>query len=561
MTDEQGTTEQPRRAALLGRQIDRRKFLKAMGVVVAAPALSSALESSPASATRLAAASGSGGGTLVYAMEIANIPPLDPQTALAEGSSLQQAVQPMFEGLVMDNYYTVGGQAPFGQPHLAESWTLLDGGKTWEWHLRPNVKFHDGSAWDADAAIWNFQRMYAPKSPQYYAEAAGLIATYMPGPILSMAKVDDVTFRMTLPIARPLNEELGWIWMVSPTAVEKHGNAGFGTNPVGTGGMKFSRLVAGQQFEMVRNPDYWGKPFALEKIIVRPIPDATARADALITGSINMAVELDPVTLSPLKRAGDKVAISPRIHTWDVIFNTQTSPFKNKVVRQALNYAIDRNAIANDILKGTATPMQQFVSPGSKWYDPSIPPYTYNPDKAQAMLASAGYPHGFTSHWLAPINGSGMLTPVPIMEIVQANLSAIGVTINLTTYEWADYLSIFFKGFPDGVDAMAISYGPQWTYWWGLMFAPEYLPPNGVLNPGRYTNHAITPLYNKALALAGPNPTESAMYVRQLEKIVWEDAPWLFVVHGDNVRGTTPNVHGLVPTEGWLFGWQPISMT
>ena len=174
----------------------------------------------------------------------------------------------------------------------------------------------------------------------------------MPGPILSMTKVDDVTFRMTLPIARPLNEELGWIWMVSPTAVEKHGNAGFGTNPVGTGGMKFSKLVGGQQFEMVRNPDYWGKPFNVEKIIVRPIADATARADALITGSINMAVELDPVTLSPLKRAGDKIYISPRIHTWDVIFNTQTSPFKNKVVRQALNYAIDRNAIANDILKG-----------------------------------------------------------------------------------------------------------------------------------------------------------------------------------------------------------------
>ena len=165
MIDEQGTSKQPGPDAPLSGEIGRRRFLQAVGVVVAAPALASALGSSQASATRLASAAKSGTGTLVYAMEIANIPPLDPQTALAEGSSLQQAVEPMFEGLVMDNYYTVGGQAPFGQPHLAESWTLLNGGSTWEWHLRPNVKFHDGTPWDADAAIWNFQRMYDPKSP------------------------------------------------------------------------------------------------------------------------------------------------------------------------------------------------------------------------------------------------------------------------------------------------------------------------------------------------------------------------------------------------------------
>jgi peptide/nickel transport system substrate-binding protein len=157
-----------------------------------------------------------------------------------------------------------------------------------------------------------------------------------------MTKVDDLTFRMTTNIPRPLNEELEALWMVSPTAVKKLGNDGFGLAPVGTGGMKFSKLVAGQQFEMVPYDKYWGSAYKLDKVIVRPIGDATARVNALVSGEIDIAVELSPMACA-LKSAGKTVLTSVRLHTWEFIFNTRRSRSTTSEVRQALNYAIDRD--------------------------------------------------------------------------------------------------------------------------------------------------------------------------------------------------------------------------
>ena len=118
------------------------------------------------------------------------------------------------------------------------------------------------------------------------------MSIYMPGPITNMTKVDDLTFTMTTDVSRPLDEEIVALWMVSPTAVKALGNDKFGLAPVGTGGMKFSKLVAGQQFEMVPYDKYWGDAYKLDKIIVRPFGDATARVNALVSGEIDVAVEL-----------------------------------------------------------------------------------------------------------------------------------------------------------------------------------------------------------------------------------------------------------------------------
>src|SRR4029079_10175923 len=282
--------EDPDKQALA---LDRREFMKvsAAAAVLGGPTLSAFLAACASGTNN----GGARGGTLLYAMEISDLPSLDAQTSLSQGSTLAQAIQPMFEGMTMYDRHR-SDIVPPAVGVLAESWTLLDGGKTWEWHLRPNVTFHDGTPWNADAAIWNFQRLYDPKSPQYYELAFQLMSIYMPGPILSMTKVDDLPFRMTTPIARPLAEEIEALWMVSPTAVKKLGNDGFGRAPVGTGGMKFSKLVPGQQFEMVPYDKYWGAAYKLDKIVVRPVGDATARVNALVSGEIEIAVELPALT-------------------------------------------------------------------------------------------------------------------------------------------------------------------------------------------------------------------------------------------------------------------------
>ncbi len=536
--------------------MDRRHFMKTAAAlaVIGGPSLAAFLQACASGST----SSATRGGTLVYAMEISDLPSLDAQTSLSQGSTLAQAIQPMFEGLTMYDRHR-SDIVPPAVGVLAESWTLSDGGKTWTWKLRPNVTFHDGTPWNADAAIWNFQRLYDPKSPQYFLLAFQLMSIYMPGPITNMTKVDDLTFTMTTPVARPLNEELEALWMVSPTAVKKLGNDGFGTAPVGTGGMKFSKLIPGQQFEMVPYDKYWGAAYKLDKVVVRPIGDATARVNALVSGEIDLAVELPADGLDPLKSAGKTVLTSVRPHTWEFIFNTREAPFNNKKVRQALNYAINRDALANNILKGTAIPMTQLAIPNSDWFDDGLAPYTYDPTKAKQMLADAGYPNGFKTEWWTATNGSGELQPVPMSEYIQSNLKDIGVNVTLKTFEWTAYLGEFFKAAQPGIGAMQISYGWSWTYWWGLLFSTEYLPPKGPLNAGYYTNPAIDPLYDAALGES--DSTKRSALVKQIQRIVWDDAPYLFCVHGLNVRGLNPKIQGFINSKEWQFQFQTIYKT
>jgi peptide/nickel transport system substrate-binding protein len=310
---------------------------------------------------------------------------------------------------------------------------------------------------------------------------------------------------------------------------------------------------------MVPYAKYWGTPYKLDKIVVRPIGDATARVNALISGEIDAAVELPPDGLDPLRNAGKKVMTSVRPHTWEFIFNTKQPPFNDKRVRQALNYAIDRNSLANNILKGTAAPMTQLAIEGSDWYDSTLPPYTYDPAKARSMLADAGFPNGFSTEWWTATNGSGELQPVPMAEFIQSNLRDVKVNVTLKTYEWTAYLAEFFKGIQPGVGANQISYGWSWTYWWGLLFSTEYLPPKGALNAGYYTNPAIDRLYDSALGES--DPVKRAALVKQIQRIVWDDAPYLFAVHGLNVRGLSPKVQGFINAKEWEFQFQTMYKT
>jgi peptide/nickel transport system substrate-binding protein len=165
------------------------------------------------------------------------------------------------------------------------------------------------------------------------------------------------------------------------------------------------------------------------------------------------------------------------------------------------------------------------------------------------MLADAGFPNGFTTTWWTSTTGSNMLAPVAISEFIQSNLKAVGVNVKLETFEWAAYLQKVFKGLPDNIGAAAIAYNigsytnePQW---WATLFSTKYIPPKGSLNAGYYENPTIDPLADKAIATLDEN--ERASLSKQIEKIVWDDAVYLFAVHQLNVWSTGPKVHGLIP--------------
>jgi peptide/nickel transport system substrate-binding protein len=496
------------------------------------------------------------GGTLRYAFELGQIPPLDP--AMGISSTARQVCLPMFEGLVMEDYSEAKELSPI-IPRLATEVTPSDGGRSWQFTLREGVKFHDGTAFDVDAAIWNLERIYVPKAKHYDAEAAGASALYFPGPITALEKLGPSKFAMRLPSPFPANHQMFFVWMVSPTAYEQKGKKGFATSPVGTGPFKFDKLNPGVSVEMVPNPDYWGEAPKLDRLIMRPISDPLARAAALRAGEVDMAVELSADTIDALRGAGVQVHTGLRSHTWHFMFNMKQKPYTDKRVRQAINYAINREQIAEDILRGTAYPMLGVADKGSPYSDDSLPPYDFDPEKAKSLLAAAGLGSGFKTTWWTATNGSGELAPVPMSEFIQSNLRDVGIDVTLKKFDFSgEFFEPFVKGIRPDVGAYQSSYSSNTPFWW-VSFSKDGIPPGSTgLNTGFYDNPEVTKLYRKAIASTSED--ESVTAIREMQKIIWDDAPWLFVVHGNNIRATTKKVQGFIDAAAWNFSFDTISV-
>src|SRR6266705_5686325 len=236
MSDGEGLSDHER---LIFNRISRRGFIGgAAGLALGAGALGTILEACGPTTS----STGTGkGGTLVYGMELEVTPPLDAHIALAQGGAGFRVNFPMYEGLYGFDLHRGDIEPPI-IPILAESWTRSNDGMTWTWKLRDGVKFHDGSPWNADAAIFNFRRIYDKSFQYYYPLANGYASLFMPGPVTT-EKVDNLTFKLILTRGRPLDEELQFTLMVSPKAIMEKGNDRMALEPVGTGPFIFKELI------------------------------------------------------------------------------------------------------------------------------------------------------------------------------------------------------------------------------------------------------------------------------------------------------------------------------
>jgi peptide/nickel transport system substrate-binding protein len=537
--------------SLLEQDVTRRGFLGgAAGLALGATSLTSILD---ACSSGTSTAGKGRGGTLVYGMELEGTPPLDPHVALSQGGAGFRVNFPMYEGLFGYDLHR-GDIEPPVIPLLAESWTRSNDGKTWTWKLRDGVVFHDGTPWNADAAIFNFRRIYDKTFQYYYAQANGYAALFMPGPV-QLEKVDNLTFRTILERGRPLDEELIFTLMVSPKAVMDKGNDRMSLEPVGTGPFQFKELIPNQKVTLVPNSKYWGSKPLLDQLVFRPIPDANQRVTALRTGEVNMTIVLPPDSLQPLRQDGFQVLLKPFPHSWIEHLNCRSGPTADKRVRQAINYAMDTKSLSNSILKGSASPELQVATQGSAYYDTSIQPYDYNPTKAKKLLADAGYSKGLDTEWWVPTNGSGEMLPVPMTEFLQSNLRESGINITIKTFEWGAYLNEFFKGVPANVGSMQQSWGLWGSTWWGILFGKVGHPPNGVGNVGFYDNPQVDAIYDQAL---GADLQQRIQLSKQIQRIVMDDAAWGFVVHDLAPKGLSPKVHGFVNTHSWFWAFDNV---
>ncbi|MFJ9453619.1 ABC transporter substrate-binding protein [Kitasatospora sp. NPDC101447] len=454
----------------------------------------------------------------------------------------------LYEGLTRYELLKDTDKPPAVTGALATDWQVAADRRTWTFTLRKGVKFQDGTPFDADAVVFNLARYLDKGSPEY-TDALGAAAAEYAGDIASYRKTDaDHVELVTKEPNGHFPEDLAHVLIASPTAVRRTGSADFARHPVGTGPFSFVSQTEGQQIELAANKDYWRGAPRLDRLVIKALPDAAARTAALRSGGANWIEYPNPDDIDSLKADGVTIATNSYDHLWYWILDTSKAPWNDPRVRRAANYAIDRRAIAEKLLHGTADPAYQAAPRATAAYDPAGDAYSHDPARARQLLAEAGVPNGFTTSVTVPTGGSGNLLPVPIAEALQRDLAAVGIKVDLRTTDWTTLIGAEAKGqVALGSDAVAQS---------TTLFQSEALLPLFIGSTSPFwTGHYANPQVDQLLSASAADADQAARQAgyRKALALVTQDAPWLFVVNDRNPRALSPKVHGLVQPQSWFL--------
>jgi len=455
--------------------------------------------------------------------QIAEPKSLDPSTVTAVNDF--RIVMNIYDGLVR---YTDGKLEV--EPALAKSWDISSDGTVYTFNLRSGIKFHDGSDFNADAVKFNFDRMLNKDHPYHNTGPFPLSFFFSAIKSVDVVNANTVKFTLNEPYA-PFLSNLAYPTglIVSPAGVKKHGKD-FGRNPSGTGPFKFNEWKSNERVVVDKNSGYWDGKAGTDAVVFRPITDANTRVAEMLSGGIDMMVEVPPASLS--KFGGSKFSVVEQAgpHVWFLILNAKEGPFANKKVRQAANYAINKQAIVNDVLEGTAAIAAGPTPPAFAWaYNNSLQPYPYDPAKAKALIKEAGV-EGAKLTFYVTEGGSGMLDPVAMGTAIQADLKAVGFDVEIKTFEWNSFLGEVNPGLEGKADMAEMAWmtnDPDTLPF--LALRTESWPDKGGFNSGYYSNPKVDDLLNKARS--STDQAERAKLYQEMQEIVQEDAPWVFVAN------------------------------
>lgn len=429
------------------------------------------------------------------------------------------------------------------EPALATEWSSSADGKEWTFKLRQGVKFHDGTPFNADAVVYSISRQLPPQRTDDMPYAS---FTY--GPVQKVEKVDDYTVKFVLnePYA-PFLANMAMALaapIVSPTAVEKYGKD-FIENPVGTGAFKFVEWKKGQQIVLEANKDYWDGAPKTDKLVVRIIKENSVRANALKTGEINAMTGVDPNDVKMLEDAGIKVDKLPGMNINYLAFFSNKKPFDNPKLREAVSRAINRENLISYLYQGLAELPNGVLPSFLPGYDKSLKPYDYDPEKAKQLLAEAGYPNGLkvtllTYATVRPYNPVG---GEKLAAAIQADLRKVGIEVEIKTYPWKEYKEIYTPEIVKDGDMML--YG--WTGDNGdpdnFLSLLETKEIKSTLNAGKYSNAKVDELLAKGRT-AKTMEERNAAY-SEMQKIIQQEAPWVFLSHSKDMAAWGKNVEGV----------------
>ncbi len=404
--------------------------------------------------------SGGGGGTFVFAASSDPVM-LDPAFS-SDGETFRVARQ-IFEGLVG----TQPGTAD-PAPLLAESWDGSDDGLSWTFQLKQGVEFSDGTAFDGAAVCANFDRWHgwtglnqSQNISYYYNSIFKGFADGAEGErgIYGGCTADSAT-QATVTLTQPFagfiqTLSLPAFSMQSPTALQEFDadNTG-GTeddprfsayateHPTGTGPFVLDSWERGQQVTLKPNPTYWGEAAKVDEVIIRTIADGNARLQALQAGDIDGYDLVAPGDIGTLTDAGFQIANRPAFNILYLGFNQADPALADVRVRQAISHAIDKQAVVTQSLPEGSEPAIEFIPETVAGYNPSVTTYDYDPERAKALLAEAGQPNlTIDFNYPTDVSRPYMPDPVATFTAIQAQLAAVGITVNPVANRWSpDYL-------------------------------------------------------------------------------------------------------------------------
>jgi len=447
---------------------------------------------------------------------------------------------------IYDQLLRTGNDGTSLQPDLATSWDIAKDGKTYTFHLRPNVTFHDDSKLTSGDVKFSLDRARDPKELWSYL-------------LTEIDKIDTpdantVSIRLKYPWAPFLSDVAFFGTAIYPAAYfKKVGANGLSTHPVGTGPYELESFKSGTSTILKKNPNYWaaGK-FPLQRIEFDVIPNDNTRLVQLESGQLDVDNALAPNLVAPLKgNPSAVVRTDPSTITTYLQPNHLTKPFGDVKVRQAINHAIDRQALVRAVYYGFASPANSFMAKGAIDWNPTLQPPSFDLALAKKLMAQSSVPHGFTMNYQVRA-GSSQDNQVAV--IFQQEVKAVGITVNIkptdpTTLanDNQNFKFDFFSQYwtndipdPDELVSYSVDYSQS---------VKSYYT--------HYNNPALTSLSH--LAEVTPDPAKRRQIYYQIQSIFSQEVPFLYLVYVPFINGVNSKVHGFAENPLGYFVFQGVT--
>ena len=518
-------------------------------------------------------------GTLVFASS-ADVENLDP--ANVSDCEAFQRLDNITEGLL-----AIKAGTTEIEPCLATSWEISADGTEIVFNLRKGVKFHDGTDFNADAVVFSFARQYDTTHP-YHQYGVWPYWGYLCSDIKEMEKIDDYTVKLVLkrPNAAIMSMmTLYTMHIVSPANAEKY-KEDADKHPCGTGPFKFVEWVKGDHITLEANENYWRERAQLDKLIFKVITDSSARLMALEVGEVQGMSYPNPADFARIKANKDLVLMTQEgMNVGYMAMNKgygyedankngvrdpdepwvktpgYFEPLTKKKVRQAINMAINKQSIIDNLFMGTAIKAKNGMPPFMLGYNDEIQDYPYDPVKAKQLLTEAGYPDGFeVTLYVMSETQSFMFDPPKIGEAIQSYLAAVGITVKLYQVDMTTY----YHETRLGKHQMCLL---GWTAdiadpdnFMNMLYGTDSCKLSGAAGRSFFNDECVDVQDLLSQALRIYDKDKRAELYKKAQVFIHEDAGWVYLSHSLQTAVFRKNVHGFVLNPLLKLFFYPVSV-